>query len=57
MLLKLPDDSISDMCRKTLEEAIHFAKRSHVTDVWFRIGGEDVRMEADWIKYLEIEPE
>ena len=57
MLLKLPDDSISDMCRKTLEEAIHFAKRSHFTDVWFRIGGEDVRMEADWIKYLEIEPE
>ncbi len=57
MLLRLPDDSINDLVRKTMKEAINFAKRAHYTNVSIRVGGEDVVMEADWIKYLEIEPE
>ena len=57
MLLKLPDDSVNDQVRDGLRETIKLARNAHYTDVVVRIGGEDRRMEADWIKYLEIEPE
>lgn len=55
MRLTISDDSINDLVRDTLKETIKLAKHAHFTDVWVRIGGEDRRMEADWIKYLEIE--
>jgi len=57
VIIEIPDDKINELVKKSLLEQIQAAKISHFTKIKFRIGGEWIEDEADWIKYMEIKEE
>lgn len=50
----LDTDALSEPALSTFERTLQLSRNSHYTDVVLRVNGEDVRKEADWIKYLEL---
>lgn len=52
----LPADAINELQQDSIKELVEAAKRAHFCDVVLRIQGEDVRFEADWLKWLEPRP-
>lgn len=54
MIIEIPDNTINNMVRENLIKTIAEAKQSHMTDVVNRFNGQDVRHEADWIKYMIV---
>lgn len=57
MRIEIPDDCLSELVKASLPKTIERAKHAHYTNVVLRINGEDVTVEADWIKYMKIAPE
>ena len=55
MQLSIDDQSINDLVREGLRKAIDLAQQAHYTDLIIRVNGEDLRVQADWLKYLRIE--
>lgn len=49
----LDSDKLSELALKGLRDAIRLAKQAHTTDLELRINAQDVRKQADWVKYLE----
>lgn len=55
MKFTLDETAINDLVKEGMLEAIKTARHAHFTDIVFRINGEWKRVEADWIKYLEVQ--
>jgi hypothetical protein len=49
----LDSDKLTESALKGLQESIRLAKQAHTTDLELRVNAQDVRKQADWVKYLE----
>ena len=38
--------------KEMMEKFFEFLKAAHYTNLYVRINGEDVNLEADWLKYI-----
>lgn len=52
-LFILDASKLSELALKGLRESIRLAKQAHTTDLKIRVNAQEVRKEADWVKYLE----
>lgn len=48
----MPADMIGHIVKLNLYDLIERAKHAHYCDVVMRTGGRDIRIQADWIKYM-----
>lgn len=48
----LDSRKLSGLAISGLRDTIIKARHSHIADVILRLNGQDVRLQADWIKYL-----
>lgn len=53
-ILRVPKRCINDMVQRHMLENLKRAKQARSADIVLRINGEDVRVEADWLKYVEV---
>jgi hypothetical protein len=54
MLLRIDNINLNGLMVSSLRRAIEQAKHAHHTDIEMRLGGKDVRFEADWIKHIVV---
>ena len=54
MTLDLDDRYINALQRKSIVELVNRAKHANTVDICMRIGGKDIRIEADWLKHLQF---
>lgn len=54
MKLEIPDEALSSLQKLSIERLIERAKHAHTTDIKMRINGQDLVIEADWIKNLRF---
>lgn len=54
----LTDKNINDLQVESIDRLIERCKAAHYVDVYLRINGMDVRVQADWLKHLKrvVEP-
>ena len=55
MRMELDDRFVNHLQRKSIVELVNRAKHAHAVDIWLRINGKDVRVEADWLKHLTFD--
>ena len=55
MRMELDDKFVNHLQRKAIVELVNRAKHAHTIDIWLRINGKDVRIQADWLKHLTFE--
>ena len=49
----LDEKYINEIVKNSLKDTINKAKQSHMVDVILRLNGQNLRMEADWVKYMK----
>ena len=54
MMLELSDDFINELQRRSIIRLIERAKQARSADIVLRLNGQDVTIEADWIKHLKF---